>query len=42
LAGANSLFYGEKLLTASNPTPEHDLQLLKRLGLNEEKINKNI
>uniref|UniRef100_A0A915MI15 Biotin and thiamin synthesis-associated domain-containing protein n=1 Tax=Meloidogyne javanica TaxID=6303 RepID=A0A915MI15_MELJA len=27
LAGANSLFYGEKLLTAANPTPEHDLNL---------------
>ncbi|KAF7637692.1 hypothetical protein Mgra_00002952 [Meloidogyne graminicola] len=36
IAGANSLFYGEKLLTADNPKPEKDLQLLKRLGINEE------
>jgi biotin synthase len=33
LAGANSLFYGEKLLTTSNPTTDHDQQLLRRLGL---------
>jgi biotin synthase len=33
LAGANSLFYGEKLLTTSNPTTDHDQQLLERLGL---------
>uniref|UniRef100_A0A1I8B4X3 biotin synthase n=1 Tax=Meloidogyne hapla TaxID=6305 RepID=A0A1I8B4X3_MELHA len=38
LAGANSLFYGEKLLTAANPTPEHDLKLLKRLGMSGETI----
>lgn len=33
LAGANSIFYGEKLLTAKNPIPEKDQLLLKRLGL---------
>ena len=33
LAGANSIFYGEKLLTAENPTPEKDQLLFKRLGL---------
>jgi biotin synthase len=33
LAGANSIFYGEKLLTTSNPDTTHDQQLLKRLGL---------
>ena len=33
LAGANSIFYGEKLLTANNPIPEDDLFLFKRLGL---------
>jgi biotin synthase len=33
LAGANSIFYGEKLLTADNPMPEHDQCLFKRLGL---------
>ncbi|MBY0355947.1 MAG: biotin synthase BioB [Rickettsiales bacterium] len=33
MAGANSLFYGEKLLTTPNPTQHHDLQLLARLGM---------
>ncbi|MES2996579.1 MAG: biotin synthase BioB [Verrucomicrobiota bacterium] len=32
-AGANSIFYGEKLLTANNPEMEKDLALLKKLGL---------
>jgi len=32
-AGANSIFYGEKLLTAQNPVPERDNQLFERLGL---------
>jgi biotin synthase len=33
LAGANSIFYGEKLLTTSNPVPEQDNALFERLGL---------
>jgi len=33
LAGANSIFYGEKLLTTGNPDVEHDRLLLARLGL---------
>jgi len=33
LAGANSIFYGEKLLTTSNPEIERDQLLLKRLGI---------
>ena len=33
LAGANSIFYGEKLLTADNPVPEQDNALFQRLGL---------
>jgi biotin synthase len=33
LAGANSIFLGEKLLTTPNPSSGEDLQLLKRLGL---------
>ncbi len=33
LAGANSIFYGEKLLTAANPEPENDNALFQRLGL---------
>lgn len=32
-AGANSIFYGEKLLTAENPEAEKDLALLAKLGL---------
>jgi len=33
LAGANSIFYGEKLLTTGNPDVEADQALFKRLGL---------
>ena len=33
LAGANSIFYGEKLLTTDNPMTQHDKQLFARLGL---------
>ena len=33
LAGANSIFYGEKLLTTGNPDVARDRALLKRLGL---------
>jgi biotin synthase len=33
LAGANSIFYGEKLLTTGNPEVERDRALLSRLGL---------
>jgi biotin synthase len=33
LAGANSIFYGEKLLTADNSIPENDQLLFERLGL---------
>jgi biotin synthase len=33
LSGANSIFYGEKLLTTSNPEIERDNQLFARLGL---------
>jgi biotin synthase len=32
-AGANSIFYGEKLLTTGNPDVEHDRRLFVRLGL---------
>jgi len=32
-AGANSIFYGEKLLTTDNPEAEHDRRLFERLGL---------
>jgi biotin synthase len=33
MAGANSIFYGEKLLTADNPERDRDLDLLNRLGM---------
>jgi biotin synthase len=33
LAGANSIFYGPKLLTTPNPDADHDRALLGRLGL---------
>ena len=33
LAGANSIFYGPKLLTTPNPEPDHDMLLLAKLGL---------
>ena len=33
LAGANSIFYGDKLLVTGNPDVEADVQLLARLGL---------
>jgi biotin synthase len=33
VAGANSVFAGEKLLTTPNPGDDHDNKLLKRLGM---------
>jgi biotin synthase len=33
LAGANSIFYGPKLLTTPNPERERDLELMDKLGL---------
>jgi len=35
LAGANSIFYGERLLTTPNPGPTRDDALIGRLGLNQ-------
>lgn len=35
-AGANSIFYGEKLLTTANPKANKDKQLFARLGINPE------
>ena len=32
-AGANSIFYGDKLLTAANPGVDHDRKLLNALDL---------
>ena len=36
-AGANSIFYGDKLLTTSNPQAEHDRALFERLGLKAQR-----
>jgi biotin synthase len=36
LAGANSIFYGDKLLTTDNPEANEDMMLFKRLGINTE------
>jgi biotin synthase len=33
LAGANSIFYGPRLLTTPNPGQDHDMRLLDRLGM---------
>ena len=35
-AGANSLFYGEQLLTTANPKMDKDKQLFQRLGIQPE------
>jgi biotin synthase len=34
-AGANSCFYGEKLLTTENPEMESDIQFFKKIGINQ-------
>jgi biotin synthase len=36
LAGANSIFYGERLLTTENPGEHHDLALFSKLGIRPE------
>ncbi len=36
MAGANSIFYGEKLLTTDNPEADSDRQLFNKLGINPE------
>ena len=33
-AGANSIFYGDKLLTTENPESNHDQKLFNKLGIN--------
>lgn len=39
LAGANSIFAGEKLLTTPNPGEDHDRNLLARLGMDYLELN---
>jgi biotin synthase len=36
-AGANSIFYGEKLLTTANPQSNADMALFGRLGIEPER-----
>ena len=35
-AGANSIFYGDRLLTTTNPQAERDRRLFERLGLHTQ------
>lgn len=37
-AGANSIFYGDKLLTTENPEENEDMALFERLGIEPERI----
>ncbi|MBT1063652.1 biotin synthase BioB [Bowmanella sp. Y26] len=37
MAGANSIFYGCKLLTTSNPETHADVKLFRKLGINTER-----
>ena len=37
-AGANSVFYGDTLLTAKNPAPHKDQQLFSRLGIEADRL----
>ncbi len=38
-AGANSIFYGDRLLTTDNPEESHDHRLFQRLGIEPEKAS---
>lgn len=40
-AGANSIFYGEKLLTTPNPAANQDMQLFDKLGIKPEELAVN-
>ncbi len=39
MAGANSIFYGDKLLVTGNPDTDADVQLLHKLGLRSHQTN---
>ena len=39
MAGANSIFYGDTLLTTANPEIERDIQLFQRLGIQPESVD---
>ncbi|MHA2937434.1 biotin synthase BioB [Vibrio sp. RC27] len=38
MAGANSIFYGCKLLTTPNPAEDSDMMLFKKLGINSQQV----
>ena len=40
-AGANSIFYGDKLLTAKNPAVEKDLALIDKLGMSPQQPDRS-
>jgi biotin synthase len=42
LAGANSIFTGEKLLTTPNPGVDRDHQLLAQLGMKRERVGSEV
>ncbi len=37
--GANSIFYGEQLLTTNNPNTDSDQDLFVKLGINQKQVN---
>ncbi|PMH46770.1 biotin synthase BioB [Vibrio sp. 10N.286.49.B3] len=39
MAGANSIFYGCKLLTTANPAEDTDMRLFTKLGINRQHVN---
>jgi biotin synthase len=41
-AGANSMFYGERLLTTDNPETDSDRDLFSRLGIQMEKVDDEV
>jgi biotin synthase len=41
LAGANSIFFGEKLLTTPNAGADHDIDLLARLGMKAQTVEEH-
>src|SRR3990167_5284568 len=41
MAGANSIWIGDKLLTTKNPEPSRDISLLKRLGLRTPNVTEH-
>ncbi len=39
IVGANSVFYGCKLLTTPNPSEDKDMMLFKKLGINSQEVS---